>query len=146
MKNACAVLIGIGFLGFVAWAADKASTPEKKAPSLVGTWEMTKEKYGDAKELTPATTDHKAIKFVTDTHFIWIWVDPKTKKITTSMGGRCELKGDAYTEIPDFATEGLEAYLGKEQKFTAKVEGDQWTHSGQLSEGQRIEEVWKRVK
>lgn len=146
MKNACALLMGIGVLGLVSWAADKAATPDKNTPSLVGTWEMTMQKYGDAKELTPVSDDHKSLKFVTGTHFIWVWVDPKTKKITTSMGGRCQQKGDAYIETPEFATEGMEAYLGKEQKFTAKLEGDQWTHSGQLSEGQKIEEVWKRVK
>jgi len=146
MKSACTLLLSIGFLGLVAWAADKASTSNNNAPSLVGTWEMTMQQYRDAKELTPASSDHKSLKFVTDTHFIWVWVDPKTKKITTSMGGRYEQKGDSYVETPEFATEGMEAYLGKAQKFTSKLEGDQWTHSGQLSEGQRIVEVWKRVK
>jgi len=146
MKSTYGLLLGLGLLSLVAWAADKAPLAEKNAPSLAGTWELTMEKYGDAKELTPASTEHKSIKFVTDTHFIWVWVDPKTKKVTTSMGGRYELKGDSYVETPEFATEGMEAYLGKAQKFTVKLEGDQWTHSGQLSEGMHIEEVWKRVK
>jgi len=146
MKNASRLLLGIVFLSLVAWAADKTSVADKSAPSLAGTWELTMEKYGDAKEFTPASGEHKSLKFVTDTHFIWVWVDPKTKKVTTSMGGRYELKGDSYVETPEFATEGMDAYLGKAQKFTAKLEGDQWTHSGQLSEGMHIEEIWKRVK
>jgi hypothetical protein len=146
MKSAYGLLLGLAFLSLMAWAADKTSTPDKSQPLLAGTWQMTMQKYGDAKELTPAPSDHTSIKFVTDTHFIWIWVDPKTKKITTSMGGRYELKGNSYVETPEYATEGMEDYLGKPQKFTAKVEGDQWTHSGQLSPGTPIEEVWKRVK
>jgi hypothetical protein len=40
----------------------------------------------------------------------------------------------------------MEAYLGKQQKFTAKVDGDKWVHSGVLSQGQKLEENWKRAK
>ena len=135
MKSAYALLVIIGFIGIVTLAADKAATSNQNAPSLAGTWEST-----------GADSDHKALKFVTDTHWIWVWIDPKTKRITTSMGGRYEQKGDSYIETPEFATEGLEPFLGKAQKFTAKLEGDRWNHSGELSNGQRIDEVWKRVK
>ena len=38
------------------------------------------------------------------------------------------------------------SYVGKEQKFTVKIEGDKWIHSGVLSAGQKLEEIWKRVK
>jgi hypothetical protein len=74
------------------------------------------------------------------------WTDPKTRKISNSIGGTYKHKGDSYTETIEFAFEGMEAYLGKEQKFTAKVDGDKWTHSGVLSEGQKLEEIWKRVR
>ena len=90
--------------------------------------------------------ERKSLKFITPTHFIWVWVDPKTKKISNSMGGTYKLEGDSYVETPEFAFEGMETYVGKPQKFTAKVEGDKWTHSGVLSEGQKLEEIWRKVK
>ena len=62
------------------------------------------------------------------------------------MGGRYELKGDSYIETPDFAVDSMVEFVGKPQKFTVKIEGDQWTHSGELSNGQKLVEVWKRVK
>ncbi len=62
------------------------------------------------------------------------------------MGGTYKHDGDSYIETIEFAFEGREAYLGKEQKFTAKLDGDKWTHSALLSEGQKLEEIWKRVK
>ena len=36
--------------------------------------------------------------------------------------------------------------LGKEQVFTISVEGDKLVQSGKLSDGQKIEEIWQRVK
>ena len=146
MKNKSAALVALGILCLAALGADKKSEPGDKATPLVGTWELVSEKWGDAKEFTAPPPERKSLKFVTPTHFVWVWVDPKTKKISNSMGGTYKLEGDAYVETPEFAFEGMEAYVGKPQKFTAKVEGDKWTHSGVLSEGQKLEEIWRKVK
>jgi hypothetical protein len=138
----------IGFLCLVALAADKPagdSKTDRKVSSLVGTWEMVSAKYGDATEFSPPPSERKSLKFITPTHFIWVWIDPN-KKVTNSMGGTCTHEGDSYIEKPEFAAEGMEAYLGKAQKFTAKVEGDKWTQSGELSDGMKLEEIWQRVK
>jgi hypothetical protein len=119
-----------------------------KAPatSLVGTWEMVSTKYGDATESSPVADNLKAMKFITPTHFIWVHFDPKTKKISNSMGGTYSLSGSTYVEKPEFVFEGMDEFVGKEQKFTAKFEGDKWIHSGELSNGTKLEEVWRRVK
>jgi len=146
MKNTSMVSVALGLACLVALAADKPAAPEKKASPLVGTWELVSERWGDAKEFTAPPADRKSLKFITPTHFIWVWTDPKTKKISNSMCGTYKHDGDSYTETIEFAFEGMEAYLGKEQKFTAKLDGDKWTHSGVLSEGQTLEEIWKRVK
>jgi hypothetical protein len=61
------------------------------------------------------------------------------------MGGTYKHDGESYVETVEFVAEGMEAYLKKDQKFTARIEGDRWNHSGQLSEGQKLEEIWKRV-
>jgi hypothetical protein len=142
------LFLTIGFLCLVAFAADKPvsdSKAERKISPLVGTWELVSEKWDTATEFTPPPAERKSLKFITPTHFIWVWVDPK-KKITNSMGGTYTHEGDSYIENPEFAAEGMEAYVGKAQKFTAKIEGDKWTHSGVLSEGQKLVEIWQRVK
>jgi hypothetical protein len=47
----------------------------------------------------------------------------------------------------DYAMGGtLPELLGKEQSFTLRLEGDRWTHSGTLTNGARIEEIWERVR
>jgi hypothetical protein len=45
-----------------------------------------------------------------------------------------------------FLPESMKVYLGKEQAFTIRIEGDRLFQSGKLSDGQKIEEVWQRVK
>lgn len=145
MKCKSALLV-LGVLCLVTIAADKPSSTDNQISPLIGTWEMVSEKWGDAEEFTAPPEERKALKFITPTHFVWVHIDPKTKKITNSMGGTYKRSGDSYVEIPEFAFEGMEAYVGKEQKFTAKVEGDKWTQSGVLSPGQKLEEIWQRVK
>ena len=42
--------------------------------------------------------------------------------------------------------EGMEAFAGKPQKFTIRIEGDKLRQSGVLSNGLKIDEVWERLK
>ena len=56
------------------------------------------------------------------------------------------MKEGAYTETVEFVGQGMESYLGKEQAFTIKIDGDKLTQSGQLSDKMKIEEIWQRVK
>lgn len=144
VKTTIVRLLVVGALCLGVVAADKPVA--LKNPQLVGTWEMVSTKYGDAQDFTPIGDDLKALKFITPTHFIWTHFDPKTKKIGNSMGGTYTCEGDTYIETPQFAYEGMETYLGKAQKFTVKIEGDKLTQSGELSDGLKIQEIWKRVK
>lgn len=58
----------------------------------------------------------------------------------------CVLNGSSYTEHVDFASDVISAGLvGKDQAFTAKVDGDTFTQTGTLSNGQGLSEVWKRA-
>lgn len=145
MKKISPAFLALAVFALVGLAADTKAQHDQKMSPLVGTWELVSEKWGDAKEFTSPPADRKSIKFITPTHFVWVWVDPK-RKITNSMGGTYKHEGDSYIETPEYAFEGMEAYVGKAQKFTAKVESDKWTHSGTLSEGQTLTEIWKRVK
>ena len=126
--------------------AEAPGAGKVQAAALVGTWEMVSTKYGDATESSPPPENLKAMKFITPTHFIWARYDPKTKTISNSMGGTYTLTGSDYVEMPEFAFKGMERFTGKAQKFTLKIEGDKWIQSGVLSNGNKIEEIWRRVK
>ena len=146
MRSKSAAFVASVILCLAALGADKQPESTKQATPLVGTWELVSEKWNDAKEFTAPQAERKALKFITPTHFIWVHVNPVTKQISNSMGGTYELKGESYVETVEFAFKGMEAYVGKEQKFKVKIEGDQWTHSGVLSGGQKLEEIWRKVK
>ena len=40
----------------------------------------------------------------------------------------------------------LQMLKGKPQSFECKVEGNKWYHTGKLSTGLTVEEVWERVE
>ncbi len=127
-------LFCLGAVLTVGFAADSA--PAKPSP-LIGTWELNSD-------------DSKSMKFITPTHFVIVWMDPKTKEVRLSFGGRYKHEGDNYIEIIEFsspeAKEMVAEMSGKELKFSAKVAGDKWTHRGELPGGIKIDEVWQRVK
>ncbi len=63
------------------------------------------------------------------------------------MGGSCQRQGGNYTETIEFYfPEALKEYHNKKQDFRIKVEGDKLIQTGKLSDGQKLEEVWQRVK
>lgn len=130
-------------------ALPRAEEPPKAAGSQLGTWRLVSTRYGDAKEFSdvsnsrPHTTQ---IKTITSNRFIWAIYDSTTKLVAVSLGGSCRLQGSNYTETVEFyLPAGMKIYLGKEQAFTIRVEGDRLFQSGKLSDGQNIEEIWQRV-
>jgi hypothetical protein len=123
-----------------------AEKPPKDAGSHLGTWQLVSAKYGDAKEFSDVSNSGPHIKMLTADRFIWVIYDSKTKLISLSMGGSYRLQGASYTETVEFfLPDGMKVYLGKEQAFTIRVEGDKLFQSGKLSDGQNIEEIWQRV-
>ena len=143
-KTTLAVAVAL-IVGFTAVSADKEK-PAKVAAGLAGTWQLVSTKYGDAKEFTDYPADRVRLKLITATHFTWLDYPADSKKIASAAGGSYTLDADAYTESVEFVGEGMESYLGKKQTFKVKVEGDKLTQSGQLSDGLKIEEVWRRLK
>jgi hypothetical protein len=123
-----------------------AEKQAKDVGSHLGTWRLVSAKYGDAKEFSDVSNQGPHIKMLTADRFIWVIYDSKTKLISLSMGGSYRLQGASYTETVEFFhPEGMKIYLGKEQLFTIRVEGDKLFQSGKLSDGQKIEEIWQRV-
>ena len=60
-------------------------------------------------------------------------------------GGRYSLEDDTlYTEYLEYHI--TEVLVGAPLRFTAKVVGDLWYHSGEFPSGFRLEEVWRRIE
>lgn len=121
---------------FLAWSQTN-STHAKKS-RLDGTWELV-----SGQQLPKETRD---IKIISGRHFIFVAYDTETGKPLYAGGGICVLNGSSYTEHVDFASDVISAGLvGKDQAFTVKVDGDTFTQTGTLSNGQGLSEVWKRA-
>ncbi len=115
----------------------------KRTSSILGTWQMVSYKYGTGLETTwPADT--KAIKLITPTHFTWIHYRTKDNVVYDSAGGTYVFDGENYTENVDYGGSGMVPWFGKSQ-FKVKIEGNQMFLSGTLSDGYKIEEVWKKL-
>jgi len=121
-----------------------AVAEEPKAENkLVGTWKQVSAIY-DGREYKPegATT----LKHVTPTQFMWASYD-KDGVIARAAGGRYTIKGDVYEEVPEYGiSSDFDIIKGKAQTFTWKVEGNKWFHTGKLSNGLTIDELWERVE
>ena len=135
-------LIALFVVGILAVAQDSAA----KKDGHLGTWKLVSTKYGDEKEFGKRGEDSQRIKHITATHFTWVEVATELKAITSGAGGKYTLEGTTYTETIEYAGQGMEAFVGKPQKFTIKVEGDKLHQSGELSNGLKIEEIWERMK
>jgi hypothetical protein len=108
--------------------------------------EAGKYKYGSsAASFTEVPDGVQRLKMITDNYFIWVSVDSVKRTIGSSAGGRYVLEGNNYTEMLDFGI-GMSSYTGTQPTYTVKTEDDLLFLSGLLSEGFRIEEIWKRVK
>jgi hypothetical protein len=125
------MLIGLVLLagGVVALAA--ARDPGSGA-HLVATWRLVSATYGppgDQFNYVPKELVH--LKHVTPTHFTVVTYEVSSKKVTMVGGGRYSWQDGAYKETIEFAVGGsLPKLLGKEQSFSAKLDGDRWTHTG----------------
>jgi len=139
-----ALVVAVAFApaGSAADAPKKAEA--KTAIKLVGTWKLVTAKYNGQDFTLPE--GHTTHKHVTPSHFMWATFDPEGK-VTLSLGGSCTVKGNKYEETPEYGVGNLlETLKGKVQTFEWKVEGNKWYHTGRLSTGLTIEEVWERVE
>lgn len=128
----------------VACAAPVAADDPPKPEALIGTWKLVSGKYGD-QEVTPPP-GIGMLKHVTPTQFMWL-THGEDGTISRAGGGPYTLKGDAYEELPEYGLGAdFELLKGKPQTFTCKIEGNRWHHTGKLSNGLAVEEVWERVE
>lgn len=120
----------------LAWLQTTRSRAKKS--QLDGTWELV-----SGQQLPRGARDMKTIS---GGHFIFVAYDTETGRPLYTGGGTYTLNGSSYTEHVDFASDVISAGLvGRDQAFTAKVDGDTFTQTGSLSNGKGLSELWKRL-
>ena len=120
-----------------ALAAERPANARAERGRLEGTWEHALE----------GEPGHRQVKILNQTHFVWVTYERQDGKPLLLGGGTYTFDGKTYKEKYEFGGPGLPAELvGKEQTCTAELKGDQWTHTGTLTNGFRVREVWRRVK
>jgi hypothetical protein len=126
-------------------AATQTGADERKTDiNLIGTWKMVSAKYNGKQRKLP--DNETTLKHVTPTQMIWLTFN-KDGKITRAAGGPYTLKGDEYTDTPEYGlSSDFDVVKGKTHMFKCKVEGKTWYHTGKLATGLVVEEVWERVE
>jgi len=132
----------------VAVAASRTAAEDKEEAKtqnrLVGTWRLVSAKYGGQESKLPQVAT--MVKHVTPAQFMWATYG-KDGKVTRAAGGGYTLKGEVYEETPEYGlSSDFDLIKGKAQMFKWQVEGNKWYHTGKLSNGLTIEEVWERVE
>lgn len=119
--------------------ADDASAP------LAGLWSITS-RMQDGK-LVPIhrTGTRKTIKILSGNRFQWAAIDPGTKQFSGTGGGTYDFVNGKYTEHIEFFSRDS-SRVGASLSFDGKLENGEWHHSGLSSKGDKIYEVWSRVK
>ena len=83
------------------------------------------------------------MKIISPGYFIFIINKVSDNSFIMASGGKAIIDGSNYTEIIDLSSNP--DALNKTYKFTAKVVGDKWYHSGYIGNW-KLEEVWQRMK
>lgn len=123
--------------------ADVQKNEARSGNELLGTWQQVSGKFNGQEFQPPEGTT--LIKHVTASQFMFVDVD-KDGQIVDAAGGPYTLSADTYAETPAYGTGDFHGLLGKTQSFAWKVEGNRWFHSGTLTSGFTIEEIWERVE
>ncbi len=132
-----AMVAVVALLAPMAFETANAQGPD----TLVGTWRQVSGKFNGKEFRQPEGVT--LIKHITPTQFMFVDYD-KDGKVTDAFGGTYSLKGGAYEETPLYGTGDVHGLKGKPQSFRCRVEGNRWYHSGTLSGGATLEEVWER--
>ena len=111
---------------------------------LEGTWRIVSQRAVYPDTVIVTTNIPPSIKILNSTHFSWGYQSDSGEEVLAG-GGRYTLEADTiYTEYIEYHTS--EVLVGQPIKFTAKVVGDLWYHTGIFPSGYRLEEVWRRLE
>ena len=129
-----ALLISFSLSGF--------SQPKKS--ELYGTWILESSVFTTEDSVYKEDSKFKKeMKIISPGYFIFIINKVSDNSFIMASGGKAVIDGSNYTEIIDLSSNP--DALNKTYKFTAKVVGDKWYHSGYIGNW-KLEEVWQRMK
>lgn len=113
---------------------------------LAGVWRITGRMGADGKVAgIHQTGTRQTYKILTGTKFQWVAIDPEKKQFSGTGGGSYTFKDGKYTENIEFFSRD-NSRVGASLIFDGKLENGDWHHSGLSSKGDKIYEVWSRVK
>ena len=117
---------------------------EGSAP-LAGVWRITdRQQDGKIVPIHQSGT-RKTLKILTGTRFQWAAIDPGTKEFSGTGGGTYSFTNGKYIENIEFFSRDS-SRVGAKLSFDGKLENGKWHHSGLSSKGDKIYEVWGRIK
>lgn len=119
---------------------DNSSAP------LAGVWRITGRMGEDGKVAAiHQTGTRQTYKMLTGTKFQWVAIDPGKKQFSGTGGGSYTFKDGKYTENIEFFSRD-NSRVGASLVFDGKLENGAWHHSGLSSKGDKIYEIWSKVK
>lgn len=112
---------------------------------LAGVWHIT-DRMQDGK-LVPIQRSgtRKTLKILTGDRFQWFAIDPGTKGFMGTGGGSYTFENGKYTENIEFFSRD-DSRVGAKLSFDGDLKEGKWHHSGLSSKGDKIYEVWSKVK
>jgi hypothetical protein len=125
------------------------SAAQSPPPSvnIQGTWELLAQKAAGGPVLDVSKSKKgREIKLIVEGHFVWVVYGFKSRTPDSVGGGTYTLAGVSYVERLDFASPKLVSYVGHDQEFTVKLDGDRLIQTGVLSDGTALQEVWQKVR
>jgi hypothetical protein len=111
---------------------------------LAGVW-RSGGRLQDGKVTFSPLAARKTFKMLTGGRFQWTAMNTETKEMVATGGGTYTFVNGKYTENIEFFSRDS-SRVGATLVFDDKVENDNWFHTGLNSRGEKLSEIWGKVK
>lgn len=112
---------------------------------LAGVWRITERMEDGQVKPIHQTGPRKTFKILTGTRFQWAAINSETKEFSGTGGGTYTFENGKYKENINFFSRDS-SRVGASLDFEDKLENGKWHHTGLSSKGDKIYEVWGKVK
>lgn len=119
-------------------------TDDGSAP-LAGVWKISAREQDGKMVAIHQTGSRKTLKMLTASRFQWFAINHETKEFSGTGGGSYSFSDGKYTENIEFFSRD-NTRVGAQLTFDGKIENSEWHHSGLSSKGDKISEIWSRIK
>lgn len=112
---------------------------------LAGVWKISGREQDGKMVSIHQTGARKTLKMLTVTRFQWFAINPETKEFSGTGGGTYAFSDGKYTENIQFFSRDNNRVVAQ-LIFDGTIENSQWHQSGLSSKGDKISEVWSKIK